>query len=117
MIDAAGGSDKTLASSFRSVANQAVLPLVDQDVGDDRGPTRPHSAPRRGIARPQFLKRVAPRRGGEQALEFLFPLPEGLLRRHGSPRSRWRGCRAEHVSWRSQGRDDANPRRSATGGG
>jgi hypothetical protein len=80
-------------SAGGSTADQTALPLVDQNVGDDRGLRRLHATAGFGVAIYQSLKSVSPGRGAEQGLEFLFPLSEGFLRNHrfSSPKEDGRG--------------------------
>src|SRR5258707_7946378 len=65
--------------------NQPLLPLMDEDVGNDRGSRRPEPFARFVILRfedPEFL---SARRCGEQFLQFLFSLLKRFRRRHGNP--------------------------------
>src|SRR5438105_1498505 len=76
-----------------SNADQAALPLVDENVGDDRGPLGPYRVGGRGIARLELLELVAARGRGEQGAQLVFPLPQSLLRLHGlSSLGGDRGC-------------------------
>src|SRR4051794_36996436 len=68
----------------RSSANQATLPLMDEDVGDDRGTPRSHPAARCLIPGLQFLEFLPTRRVRQQGLQFLLSLGEIFLRSHGS---------------------------------
>src|SRR2546421_27962 len=66
-----------------SAVQEALLPLVDQYVGDDGGARRPQPAARGLVAGLQSLQFLPTRGRGEQGLEFLLALREGLRRRHG----------------------------------
>src|SRR5438270_13510844 len=70
-----------------SDGDQTALPLVDQNVGDERGALGHIMAAHQGIARRQFLELELSLRGRQQDSQFLLPLPQGLLRRHWSLRS------------------------------
>src|SRR5262249_25618899 len=62
-----------------------LLPLVDEEVGDDRRPRRPQPPARRPVAGLQRLEFLAARRGGEQGLQLLLPLLEGFWLSHRHP--------------------------------
>src|SRR5262245_57204315 len=68
--------------SARSAAKEALLPLVDEDVGDDRGLPRPQPAAGRSIPGLQCVQFLPARWGGEQGLKLLLPLLESFLRQH-----------------------------------
>src|SRR5437867_300978 len=57
----------------RSTANQALLPFVDQNVGDGGRTRRSQLAARCGIARRQFLEFFLSYRGSEQRPQFVLP--------------------------------------------
>src|SRR6266498_4726121 len=71
-----------LARSGWSTAEQALLSLVDEEVGDDRPPPRPQPAARSPILGLQLFELLASRRGGEQGLQFRLSLLERFLPRH-----------------------------------
>src|SRR5262245_48939790 len=60
------------------------LPLVDQEVGDDRRVRRPQPTSRL-IPPVQRLKLLAACRGGQQGLQFFLPLLERFRRGHPRP--------------------------------
>src|SRR5438874_4490969 len=72
----------------RSSANQPLLPLVDQDVGDDGRARRSELATRRMIPGRQFLEFLPARRGSEQRPQFLLSFLEAMLRSHRSSLSK-----------------------------
>jgi hypothetical protein len=75
-----------------STANQALLPLVYQDVGDDRRFQRFRLAARCIIPACQFLQFFAARWVSEQHLQFRCPLLERFLCRHELSFPNCKGC-------------------------
>jgi len=71
-------------SILRSNSNQPLLPLVDQDVGDDGRARWSELATRRVIPGREFLEFLPARRGSEQRPQFPLSFLEGMLRSHGS---------------------------------
>src|SRR5205807_2032782 len=102
-----------------SPVDQAPLPLVDQEVGDDGRAWRPGPAAGVMIAGRQVLQVGPPLRGGEEGSEFVLPLPEGLRRLHrpvsggaagsGVPGSGGANCILSGGGGRAQGSSPAAP--------
>ena len=87
--------------SARSTANQAPLPLVDQDIGDDRRFRRFRLSTCFMIPGLQFLKFFPARWVSEQRPQFRLPLLESFRRRHKfSLQMIWDGAFSEHVQRR-----------------
>src|SRR5262249_40575817 len=67
-----------------STANQTLVPLVDQDVGDDRRSRWPQPVARFEIPGCQFVQFLPARGGSKEGSQFLLPLLERFLRGHSS---------------------------------
>src|SRR5262249_47782208 len=78
-----------------SADDEALVALVDEDVGDDGRPPRPVAAALGLVAGGQPLQFLAPLGRGEQGLELLLTIVAGLRLAHGSPSSR--GERASYL--------------------
>src|SRR6266436_6625205 len=68
----------------RSTANQPLLPLVDQDVGDDGRARWSELATRGVIPGREFLEFLPARRGSDQRPQFPLSFLEGMFHNHRS---------------------------------
>src|SRR5579871_4326057 len=73
----------------QSTANHALVSLVDQDVGDDRGFPRLQAVTGCLIAGLQFSQFLLARWGSEQGSQLLLPLLKGFRRAHKFILSEW----------------------------